>query len=74
MNVNQDILQGRWPALKDQIKLRWGKLTDNDVQRLSGTTDELARALQQRYGYGQAQAKIEINQWVSTHTTAPLKI
>ena len=74
MNVNQDILQGRWPALKDQIKLRWGKLTDNDVQRLSGTTDELARALQQRYGYGQAQAKIEINQWVNTHTTAPLKI
>jgi uncharacterized protein YjbJ (UPF0337 family) len=74
MNANRDILQSKWPALKGQVKLRWGKLTDNDVQRLSGTTDELAAVLQQRYGYGKAQAKIEINQWVSTHNTAPLEI
>jgi uncharacterized protein YjbJ (UPF0337 family) len=71
MNANQDILQGEWPALKGQVKLRWGKLTDGDVQRLNGKTDELAGVLQQRYGYGKAQAKIEINQWVSEHDTAP---
>jgi uncharacterized protein YjbJ (UPF0337 family) len=71
MNANQDILQGEWPVLKGQVKRRWGKLTDGDVQRLSGKTDELAGILQQRYGYGKAQAKIEINQWVSEHDTAP---
>ena len=72
MNANQDILLGEWPALKGQVKLRWGKLTDADMQRLSGKTDELAGVLQQRYGYGNAQAKIEINQWVSGHDTAPI--
>jgi uncharacterized protein YjbJ (UPF0337 family) len=71
MNANQDFLQGGWPALKGQVKRRWSKLTDGDVQRLSGKTDELAGILQQRYGYGKAQAKIEINQWVSEYDTAP---
>jgi uncharacterized protein YjbJ (UPF0337 family) len=71
MNANQDILLGEWPALKGQVKPRWGKLTDSDVQRLTGKTDELAGVLQQRYGYSRDQAKIEINQWVSEHDTRP---
>jgi uncharacterized protein YjbJ (UPF0337 family) len=74
MDANQDILQGEWPALKGQVKQQWGKLTDDDVQGLSGKTEELAGVLQQRYGYGKVQAKIEINQWVSEHDTAPIKI
>jgi len=74
MDANQDILQGEWPALKGQVKQQWGKLTDDDVQGLSGKTEELVGVLQQRYGYGKVQAKIEINQWVSEHDTAPIKI
>jgi uncharacterized protein YjbJ (UPF0337 family) len=71
MDANQDILQG---ALKGQVKLRWGKLTDDDLQRFNGKTAELANVLQQKYGYGKVQAEMEINQWVSKHDTAPIKI
>src|SRR5512139_1732329 len=71
MDANQDILLGEWPALKGQVKLRWGKLTDGDVQRLSGKTEELTGILQQRYGYGKVQAEMEINQWVSVHDPLP---
>jgi len=74
MDTNQDILQGEWPELKGQVKLRWGKLTDDDVQRLSGKTEELTGVLQQRYGYGKVQAEMEINQWVSEHNTAPIQV
>jgi len=73
MDANQDILHGQWPTLKGQVKLQWGKLTDDDLQQLHGTTEELAGVLQQRYGYGKAQAKIEIDQWVSERDTAPAK-
>ena len=73
MKTNQDIEQGKWLELKGQVKLRWGKLTDDDVQRLSGKPEELTGVLQQRYGYGKVQAEIEINQWVSEHDTAPIK-
>jgi len=67
MDANQDILNGKWPKLKGQVKHRWGKLTDDDLQRLSGKTAELVGVLQLRYGYGKAQAELEINTWLSEH-------
>ncbi len=74
MDANQDIVQGKWPELKGQVKQQWGKLTDDDVQRLSGKTEELTGVLQQRYGYGKVQAEMEINKWVSAHDQAPTKV
>jgi uncharacterized protein YjbJ (UPF0337 family) len=71
MEANQDTLQGKWPELKGQVKQHWGKLTADDLTRLSGTTAELVGVLRQRYGYGQAQAKIEIDQWLSDHEARP---
>ena len=65
MDANQDILRDKWSELKGQVKQRWGKLTDDDLQRLSGTTADLVGVLRQRYGYGRAQAIIEIDNWVS---------
>ena len=74
MNANQDIVQSKWLELKGQVKQQWGKLTDDDVQRLSGKTEELTCVLQQRYGYGKVQAEMEINKWVSDHDQAPIKV
>jgi len=74
MDANQDIVQGKWQELKGQVKQQWGKLTDDDLQRLSGKTEELAGVLQQRYGYGKVQAEMEINKWASVHDTAPIKV
>lgn len=64
MDANQDILRGKWPELKGRIKQQWSKLTDDDVTLLSGNPAELASLLRQRYGYGQAQAEIEIDNWL----------
>ena len=64
MDANQDVLKGKWPELKVQAKQHWGKLTDDDIQRLSGKTEELASVLRQRYGYGEARAEMEINDWL----------
>jgi uncharacterized protein YjbJ (UPF0337 family) len=64
MSASQDILLGKWRELKGQVQQRWGKLTDDDLARLNGKTEELVGVLQQRYGYGKAQAEIEINHWL----------
>jgi len=74
MDANKDIVQGKWHELKGQVKQQWGKLTDDDIQRLSGKMEELAGVLQQRYGYGKAQAEIEINKWISDHDKAHTKV
>jgi uncharacterized protein YjbJ (UPF0337 family) len=65
MGETQDELFGKWHDLKGQVRQRWGKLTDDDLARLNGRTEELVEVLQQRYGYGKAQAEIEINHWLS---------
>jgi uncharacterized protein YjbJ (UPF0337 family) len=70
MDANQDILNGRWIEVKGLVRQKWGKLTDDDFTRLSGKTEELAGVLQQRYGYGRAQAKIEIHNWLCDHGRA----
>lgn len=64
MGASQDILYGKWHNLKGHVQQRWGKLTDDDLAGLSGKTEELVGVLQQRYGYGKAQAEIEIIYWL----------
>jgi len=64
MNATNDVLHGKWHELKGKVRQQWGKLTDDDLERLSGKTEELAGVLQQRYGYGKAQAENEINNWL----------
>jgi len=67
MDATNDILLGRWKELKGQVRQQWGKLTDDDLLKLSGKTEELSGVLQQRYGYDKARADTEINNWLSKH-------
>lgn len=64
MDANQDILKSQWSELKGQVKQYWSKLTDDDIQRLNGTLEELTKVLRLRYGYGEAQAEMEIDYWL----------
>ena len=64
MDVNQDMLEGKWHELKGQARQTFAKLTDDDVERLSGKTEELSGVLQQKYGYTKAKADTEINNWL----------
>ncbi len=71
MDGKTDILQGKWHELKGQVKQQWGKLTDDDVAKLTGKREELSGALQQRYGYGKEKAELEINNWLRDYDKKP---
>ena len=64
MDATQDILHSKWQLLKVQVQQRWGKLTDDDVNQMTGKFEELTSLLRKRYGYGKAQAEIEIKSWL----------
>ncbi len=64
MDANQDILQGKWHELKGQARQTFAKLTDDDIERMSGKMEELSGVLQQKYGYNKAKADTEINNWL----------
>jgi uncharacterized protein YjbJ (UPF0337 family) len=67
MDGKADILQGKWHELKGQVKQQWGKLTDDDMTKMTGKQEELAGVLQQRYGYTKENAETEINNWLRNH-------
>lgn len=64
MDPTKDILQSQWPALKDQVRHKWSKLTAEDISGLSGKAEELASVLRLRYRYGRIEADMEIRNWL----------
>ena len=58
--MNQDILAGKWKQMRGELKTWWGKLTDDDFDRIGGQKDKLVGLIQERYGYTREQAEQEI--------------
>ncbi len=59
--MNQDVLQGRWTQMKGELKSWWGKLTDEDLDRIGGSKDKLVGMIQEKYGYMKDEAQREVN-------------
>lgn len=53
----------RWAALKHDVKRRWSRLTDEDVDAVQGNVERLVDALRIRHGYDRAVAMREITAW-----------
>lgn len=74
--MNQDQLEGKWKQMKGRAKEKWGKLTDDDLDRIAGRRDRLAGTLQERYGKAKDEIDREIDTFskrkdLETTTTAP---
>jgi len=62
--MNNDVLKGKWMQLKGEVRRQWGKLTDDDVTQIEGSSETLIGKMQERYGYARDQAEREYNAWV----------
>ena len=67
--MNRDILTGKWMQVRGQVKQTWGKLTDNDLDRISGRYDEIVGLLQERYGYARDKAEKEVTHFFEQYET-----
>jgi uncharacterized protein YjbJ (UPF0337 family) len=59
--MNQQQIKGKWTELRGMAKQRWGKLTDDDLDRIDGRRDELVGRIQQRYGHARDQVEREVD-------------
>lgn len=62
--MNRDILQGKWKQVKGGAKKQWGKLTDDDLDVIDGSADQLEGKLQEAYGYSKEEAKAKVDAWL----------
>jgi uncharacterized protein YjbJ (UPF0337 family) len=64
VTINKDILMGKWKQLKGQVRQQWGKLTDDQVERVGGRYEELVGMIQERYGYTRDQAQQQVDDFL----------
>lgn len=58
--MNQDIIQGKWPEIKDSLQAKFGKLTEEDLGRAGINHQYVVGKLQERYGWPKDQAEREV--------------
>jgi uncharacterized protein YjbJ (UPF0337 family) len=67
--MNKDIFEGKWKQIRGEAKSWWGKLTDDDLDRVAGKVEVLEGLLQEKYGYTREYATDEIDKRVTQYET-----
>jgi uncharacterized protein YjbJ (UPF0337 family) len=62
--MNADQLKGQWKQLKGEVKVQWGKLTDDDLDQVEGNAQKLAGRIQERYGYEREEAERAVDEFL----------
>jgi uncharacterized protein YjbJ (UPF0337 family) len=58
--MNQDIFAGQWKQMRGELKSWWGKLADDDFDKIGGQKDKLIGVVQEKYGYAREKAQQEV--------------
>jgi len=61
--MNWDQIKNNWKAVSDNIKISWGKLSDDDLAAIAGQRDQLVTMLQERYGYATVVAQTKVDEF-----------
>ena len=59
--MNWEQVRGNWQQAKGELKVRWGKLTDDDLSVIDGERDKLVGTLQEKYGITKEEAMKQVD-------------
>lgn len=60
--MNSDQLKGNWKQFKGEIRKKWGKLTDDDLEQIAGHKDKLVGKIQERHGIAKEEAEKQVDE------------
>jgi len=69
--MNWDQVQGKWKQTRGQLREKWGKLTDDDLDMIAGKREQLIGRLQERYGIAKEEAEKRADEFVKALTDEP---
>jgi uncharacterized protein YjbJ (UPF0337 family) len=61
--MNWDLIEGKWKQITGSARERWGKLTDDDMETLTGQKGQLVGKIQERYGIAKTEAEKQADAW-----------
>jgi len=65
--MNKMQLEGQWLKLKGSAQEQWGKLTNDDIERVLGKRDKLVGTVKERYGITRQEAEQQVDEWSAKH-------
>ena len=65
--MNWDQVKGNWKQFSGTVKVKWGKLTDDEVDQIAGRRDILLGKIQEKYGIAKEEAENQVKDWEKTH-------
>ena len=65
--MNADQLSEKWIQFKGELKQRWGRFTDEDLQRIEGNYGEFVEKVQERY----ADNNVALMRWADAWHAMP---
>jgi uncharacterized protein YjbJ (UPF0337 family) len=64
--MNWDRIEGNWKQLKGKAKVRWGKLTDDQFDVISGKREQLVGRVQEKYGIAKEEAEKQVDEFATS--------
>lgn len=61
--MNWDRIEGNWKQFKGSAKAKWGKLTDDHLDVLTGQHTQMAGKIQELYGISKEEAEKQLSLW-----------
>lgn len=61
-----DELRDHWNQLQSKLKQKWDALTEDDIQRIKGKSQQLVSQLQERYHFDRVKAESEFHAFIDS--------
>jgi uncharacterized protein YjbJ (UPF0337 family) len=61
--MNWDTIEGNWRQMMGRARERWGKIADDDLEKIGGRRDQLVGRIQERYGIARDEAQKQADEW-----------
>jgi uncharacterized protein YjbJ (UPF0337 family) len=68
IDMNWDLIEGKWKQSMGKVKVKWGKLTDDDVTTINGKKDQLVGKIQERYGIAKDAAEKQVDEFIQSYS------
>jgi uncharacterized protein YjbJ (UPF0337 family) len=59
------MFKSQWKQLRGKVKEKWGKLSDDDLDQVSGQFDQLVGLIQEKYEITRSKAEAEVNEFLT---------
>jgi len=59
--MNWEQVRGHWEQMKGELKIKWSKLTDDDLAHIDGEREKLVGRVQELYGITKDEAERQID-------------